>query len=228
MLSIVIPTLNEAQYLPALLQSIKEQNYPCQIIIADAGSTDQTVTIAKQNGCQVIKGGNPSFGRNQGASLAESDLILFLDADTILPPGFLQANATEFYQRKLAVAAGQGLPLSKHPVDWCAFTFANWFIVLLQAIRPFANGFCILIKKELHDKINGFDQSISFAEDSEYVDRAAKQGKFGVLGKKILVSPRRFVKEGRFKLIGKYIVLNLRRMLWGEIRQPIDYQYGKF
>ena len=91
MLSIIIPCLNEEEYLPLLLESVKKQKFlDYEIILADAGSKDKTLQIAKKYNCKIVPGGLPSKGRNQGAKKAKGDLLLFLDADVILPDGFFK------------------------------------------------------------------------------------------------------------------------------------------
>ena len=98
MLSIIIPTLNEEKYLPLLLKEIKKQNSAdYEIIVADAGSEDKTIEIAKNYGCKIIPGGLPARGRNEGAKIAQGDIFLFMDADNIfLPPEFLKNLLEEF------------------------------------------------------------------------------------------------------------------------------------
>jgi glycosyltransferase involved in cell wall biosynthesis len=228
MLCIIIPALNEEKFLPQLLASIEAQNLDCEIIIADADSTDHTRELALQSGCRVVRGGRQAKGRNEGAKVARGDLLLFLDADIILPNILLNPLLTEFKRRHLAIATCSATPLSRNPFDWLTFFVANTAIVLCQSFHPFAQGFFILIKKSIHEKIGGFDETITFGEDSEYVARAAKHGHFGVLPGKIMVSARRFAKEGRVRLLLKYLALNLRRIFRGEIREKIDYPYGRF
>ena len=93
MISIIIPTLNEEKYLPLLLASIKNQAFKeYEIILADAGSKDRTVEIAKQYGCRIIPGGSPSKGRNEGAKVAKGELLFFIDADAVLPPKFFEKS----------------------------------------------------------------------------------------------------------------------------------------
>lgn len=78
MLSIVIPTLNEEKHLSVLLESIKRQdvdNY--EIIVADAGSRDNTKKIARKFGCKITKGGKPAAGRNAGAKKAKGSTLCF-------------------------------------------------------------------------------------------------------------------------------------------------------
>jgi len=228
MLTIIIPTLNEEKYLPRAIESIKKQNYECEIVIADAGSTDQTIPITKRYPCKIIRGGRQGRGRDKGAEIASGDLLLFIDADVILPEGFLENCTCEILKRDLDIATCSAIPLSNRFSDRILYFIANTAIILFQKRMPFAQGFCIFIKKAIHDKIGGFDETITFGEDSEYVGRAAKYGKFGVLKPNIFVSVRRFEKEGRFRLTLKYIYLNLLRMIKGEIRTPVNYDYGDF
>ena len=78
MLSIIIPTLNEENFLSWLLESIKRQDFPeREIIVADAGSEDKTVAIAKNYKATVVPGGLPAKGRNEGAKIAKGELFLF-------------------------------------------------------------------------------------------------------------------------------------------------------
>ena len=96
MISIIIPALNEENYLPRLLGSLEKQNLKdYEIILADAGSKDRTIEIAKKYGCKVVPGGLPAKGRNEGAKAARGDLFLFLDSDLVLPEGFLDAFLQE-------------------------------------------------------------------------------------------------------------------------------------
>ena len=73
-LSIIIPTYNEEEYLPVLLDSIKSQSFDdYEIIVADANSTDKTREIAESYGCIVVAGGLPAVGRNNGAKIAKGE-----------------------------------------------------------------------------------------------------------------------------------------------------------
>src|SRR5512146_893802 len=88
-LTIVIPAKNEAKLLPRLLTSLSEQDYPqmrnTKVYVADAGSTDGTPEIARRFAgrldIEVIPGGLPATGRNNGARLAVTPYVLFIDAD---------------------------------------------------------------------------------------------------------------------------------------------------
>lgn len=231
MLSIIIPTLNEEELLPKLLRSIRRQGVgDYEIIVADAGSTDRTRKIAQRFDAKIVKGGMPAMGRNRGAEEAKGDLLLFLDADVILPEEFFKKAINEFNKRKLDVAS---IPLdpqtSRKIIKFFFERFYNYPVKKLERFLPYgAMGY--LIKKELHQKIKGFDEKIKIAEDHDYVRRAAKLGKFGVLkGVKISISLRRFYKDGWLKVILKYASAELHYHFLGPIKSDIfAYKFGHY
>ena len=84
MLTVVIPTLNEEDQLASLLNSIQGQGLDSyQVIVADAGSNDGTLKIAKDYNCQVVSGGSPAEGRNEGAKAADSSLTSFTSSSKL-------------------------------------------------------------------------------------------------------------------------------------------------
>lgn len=231
MLSIIIPTLNEEEFLPKLLRSIRKEKFSdYEIIVADADSADETRGIAQKFGAKVIEGGLPAVGRNQGVKVAKGDLLLFLDADVILPKKFLEKAIREFEKRNLDVASVQLDPqTSKKIIKFFFERFYNYPVKKLERFLPYgAMGY--LIKKGLHYKIKGFDEKIKICEDHDYVRRAAKLGKFGVLrGIKISISLRRFYKDGWLKVILKYISAELHYHFLGPIKSDIfNYKFGHY
>src|ERR1700678_2438455 len=180
MLSIIIPTYNEAKYLPLLLQSIKLQSFTdYEIIVADNKSTDSTVSIAKSYDAIITSGGLPGPGRNAGAKVAKGELFLFLDADVILTDtNFLADCYGEFKKRHIGVATCRIAPLSLLKKDIIGHEAYNIIMVLAEKISPYAPGFCIFAKASIHNRLQGFDEQILLAEDSDYVKRAKKIAKF--------------------------------------------------
>jgi len=206
-LSIIIPTYNEEEYLPVLLESIKEQSFnDYEIIVADANSTDKTREIAKEYGCIVVDGGLPAVGRNNGAKVAKGEYLLFLDSDLKLTEDYLRNVIYEFKMEKLGIAITQMVPLSNKIEDKLFHDFANYFMISVEHIKPHGAGcYGIIAKKELHDKNNGFDETLTFGEDTDYIERLASQEPFKVLrNAKIGVSTRRLEEEGIETLIRQY------------------------
>jgi len=99
----------------------------------------------------------------------------------------------------------------------------------LQWISPRAPGFCILIRRALHEAIGGFDETLLLAEDHDYVQRAARHGRFGVLTTvRIPVSIRRMEEEGLFPLMLKYLWAEAHVWAGRPIRRlPFTYAFGR-
>src|SRR3989344_7329602 len=230
-LSIVIPTFNEEMFLPKLLKSIKNQTFEdYEIIIADNNSKDNTTKIAREYKCRLVKGGLPSTGRNNGANVAKGDYILFLDADVILPMDFLEKSLKEFEDRYLEAATCEFIPLSDKKIDQFLHKFSNGIIRTLQYIKPFGAGFCILVTKRIHNRINGFNESLRLCEDHDYLERISKLGTFRILkNPKIYVSTRRFEKEGRRTLALKYAKATIYQLTNKKDKmKDIDYEFGNY
>ena len=205
--SIIIPTYNEEEYLPILLESIKNQDFTdYEIIVADANSEDKTRDIAQEYGCVVVDGGLPAVGRNNGAKVAKGDYLLFLDSDLKLTEDYLRDVIYEFRMERLGIAITQMEPLSSKVEDKIFHDFANQFMISVEKIKPHGAGcYGIIARKELHDKCGGFDESLTFGEDTDYIERLAKKEPFRVLRKaKIGVSTRRLEEDGITTLIQQY------------------------
>jgi len=221
MLSIIIPTLNEENHLPFLLESIKKQglnNY--EIIVADAGSEDKTIEIAKSFGCKVVPGGFPPKGKNKGAKAAQNSLILFLDADIFLSDGSLEKLLKEFKERNLDVASFTLASFHRfHNLSYRIFY--NFPSLITERFLPQAMN-AILIKNNLHQKVGGFNEKIKVGEELDYIRRGVKFGKFGVLkSAKIFSSPRRFENDGWFTTWFKYFLCQLHMIFFGPVKSDI-------
>lgn len=215
-LSIVIPTYNEGEYLPGLLESIAAQNWrDYEVIVSDAGSTDATQRIAREFGAVLVTGPKlgPGFGRNRGAEVAQGELLLFLDADVRLPgPDFLKKAVEEFEGRSLGIAGFYIRAWDGRPVHRLLYRLGNIFFWLTKRVDPHLPGWAILVRHSLHEAVHGFDETPAFREDHEYLSRVRRLGKFDFLKTgPILVSSRRFVQDGTVRTLWIYLVTELAR-----------------
>ena len=238
--SVCIPTLNEEKYLPLLLNCLLNQDYKnFEVIISDGGSTDKTIEVAKkyQNSLNLKVLNSPckgvSFQRNFAASLSKFDNLIFLDADTQIKKDFLLTlkNYLEKHP-EISALTSYNVPISNNLIDKLVYGFFNIFILnAFQKINPVAVGTFIYVKKEVFNKVKGFDNNFNYGEDANFVKRVAKSGyKFKVLRKPpIYFSVRRLNEEGRIKFFAKSIYLGIFYILRDKkfSNSKIKYEFGK-
>lgn len=234
MISIVIPTLNEENFLPLLLSSIKSQDFSdYEIIVSDGGSTDRTREIALANNCRFtidIEHHHPSWQRNHGASIATGEILIFFDADTILQEHFLQNVVSEFYKKKL-VGAGFYIKFNPNKASYNIYSFLyNFFCFLRQYFAPASIGAAIIARRETHNLIQGFDTEIYVAEDYDYCYRISRHGKFRMIkSTRLLYSSRRLEKEGGLVVGLKWGFMALYTLFNFRIKKKIiKYDFGKY
>jgi len=231
-ISVIIPTLNEEELLPTLLECLKEQTFrDFEIIVADAGSKDKTRKIAKKFGAIVVDGGMPGVGRNKGSKVAKGEFLFFFDADVLLPKDFLAKAYGEIEEKFVDLATCEFKPQSDLRLDKVLFQLSNLFVKINQKLNPRAAGFCIFISSRLFHRINGFDESVKLAEDHDLVERASKYRSLHFINSThLMVSIRRLEKEGRFSLIEKYMQVELHLLTKGSIRREdfVNYEFANF
>ncbi len=230
MLSIIIPALNEEKYIGGILKSLKLQTFhDYEIIVADAGSTDATRQIAESFGCRIVHGGSPARGRNEGAKEASGEIFLFLDADNFLPAqDFLEKVLRRFREKKAQVASFPIYP-ADNPIDKSIYSIYNAWVSITQKFLPHATN-SIMVAREVHFRIGGFDEEIKLAEDHDYARRAARCGRFiFISGSPIFTSSRRFERDGRIPTYLKYLLAGIYILLVGPIKSNIfNYHLGGF
>jgi glycosyltransferase involved in cell wall biosynthesis len=220
-ISVIVPTMNEEQFLPGLLDSLRRQRFPLhEIIVADGFSRDRTRQIAKSRGCTIVDGpGHPGIGRNRGAAAATGDVLLFLDSDTLLPPGFLRRLARAYENAGAVAATVTYRPEPVTLADQLIAVGANLAIIVMQGIQPLAAGHCIMVSRAVFNAIGGFNESLKAAEDHDMVRRAARHGPFRVFSIPLRVSTRRYMSRGRLRLVAQHVGVTLRIMRGEEITE---------
>jgi glycosyltransferase involved in cell wall biosynthesis len=232
MLSIVIPTLNEEKNIKSLLSSIQKGGFDdYEVIISDAGSIDKTIEIARENNCIITKGGLPARGKNNGAKVAKGDILFFLDADIkITPKNFLKLSVDYFTKNDLSVASFPVLP-QKNNIYINPFTLNLFYNIpqkLLKNLFPMG-AIGIMVKKDTFEKVKGFDESITLAEDHYFVQQAEKLGKFDIIEEvKICMPLRRFERDGYLKTGSKYLLCLIHMIFLGRPERKIKYDFGHY
>lgn len=234
-ISIVIPTKNEEKNIKKTINQFTKyrRRYNLEIIISDGGSNDNTVKIAKKYTDIVVTHHKKtrqtiSAGRNKGAKKATGDILIFVDAAVRVPdvPKLLD-NALEMYDKKDIAAATMDMyiyPWEENILDRILYFIGNIIVRLSILMKKcIIKGECQIMRKELFDKIRGYDQNLVVAEDSDLYRRISKYGKIVCLKDvKIYDSPRRFRKQGYLKTIWQYTTNNVLA-LFG--RKPISKEW---
>jgi len=219
-LSIVIPAHNEAENICALLDLIASENYPCEIIVSNSGSTDQTAQVVKEyiqahpdRDIKLVESQlGVSHARNDGANAAQNDHILFLDADVKFRPGFFIRIVNNFQTRNLDAAGFDIEPDSDLLIDQIMFETQNKLQGVLQHIPNYVicTGLAMMVKKKFHqEEIGGFETARHVHEDAVWGQEAARKGRFGIIKERVIFNINRLRRHGR---IG-FAILHTRNAL---------------
>ena len=155
-LTIVIPAYNEQSYLTACLDSIAEQTVlPAEVIVVDNNSTDQTLQIAKEYPFVKIlreKKQGVFYAARKGFNVAKSDLIGRIDADTILPPNWVETVLDLLKDNQVAAVTGPvnyyDMPLP-HTNYWFDHTMRALTYRFAYANSPFLYGSNLAVRRKV-------------------------------------------------------------------------------
>lgn len=199
-LSVIIPTLNEADKIEKLINYLKNEKVKVEIIISDADSSDQTRAIAAAQGAEVVNCQKASRGLqlNRGAQIASAPILLFLHADSCLEDSALSSLVEKMKQNPEKVGGCFSLKIeSEHPL----LKFISWSSNLrAKYLNLIFGDQGIFVKRELFEKLGGFPE-IELMEDWEFSKKLAEAGDLIFLNKKIYTSARRWQEYGVLKTI---------------------------
>ena len=216
MISVIVPAHNEEGYLRKTLQALKAQRYPRrEIVVVANGCSDATAEVAR-NHCDrliVISQKGISLSRNLGARMARGDILVFLDADTILQPDALKVIAGEF-TRKYAAGTLKARP---DPPRWF-YLFLYFFKNLMHQSRIHKGSVGVIICwKDHFEAVGGFDESLHVMENSALIDKVQKYGKYRFVSQTFATtSMRRYEKKGFHQTVALWVKLWCRS-LFGDL-----------
>jgi glycosyltransferase involved in cell wall biosynthesis len=180
LVTVVTPTFNAVRYLEACIHSVQAQAGPrveVEHILADGGSTDGTVELARSLGVTVLEAPDEGLydADNKGAAASSGELLGFLGADDLLLPGALDAvvRCYESERRPMIVGGvrwidGDGRSLGKlrPPPPW-------------MNARMLADlGWCYIhqmatyVSRDLYDELGRFEISLTVASDYDFFCKA--------------------------------------------------------
>ena len=218
--SIIIPVLNEEKLLPNLLHQLSDQKLrnenDYEIIISDGGSKDCTIKIAMEF-ADIVKvhssnlQQNIAEGRNVGAKYANGEIFIFFNGDILLRDPFKFFN---FINQKfinsdyIAMTCFVKIFPEEEKISDRIFhsIYNSYFWTLNYLGVGMGRGECQIIKREIFEKLEGFNQDLAAGEDFDLFKRIRKHGKILYTNKiNVYESPRRFRKFGYMNVTWSWI-----------------------
>jgi rSAM/selenodomain-associated transferase 2 len=216
MISIITPVLNEQESIRGFLVHVNGLEGEFELILIDGGSSDGTmeeIERERQDFSHHIMVLESEQGRglqmNRGAREAKGDIFLFLHVDSEIERDSLKVIENEIHKGDMI--GGGFIHSFHHPDRFMKLTsaFGNG---RARATKIFYGDFGIFIKKEIFEKMGGYDK-IPVLEDVEFCKRAKKYGDMGQIDRRIVTSPRRYENKGKYKLTALFTLAVLLNMI---------------
>lgn len=220
MISIIIPTLNEAKIIESTLRTLQATlTLPHEVIVSDGGSSDRTVELAARYANTVVLfsgAGRQTIGagRNDGAKAAVGDFLVFLDADCVIPESdWFFAQALAHFARDPGLvgltAYLRVFPADETLGDKLVSGIANLGLRVANNMfkRGAAQGEFQMIRREAFARAGGFRADLIAFEDADMFRRLSRSGRTMIDPKLcVLHSGRRGHQVGYPQLLATWLV----------------------
>lgn len=201
-IGIVVPIFNEAAILESALERLRQVAGPSPVVVVDGHSTDGSAHIARQFfPTEISPEASRGIQQNCGAQYLKTDVLLFLHADSQLPPGFDLQIRKALEDPRVVGGCFQLRFDAVRPMlqfySWCTRFPGRFFHFGDQ-------GF--FVRREVFQKMRGF-RPLPFLEDVDFLRRLRGLGRFAVLPVPVTTSARRFLHYGVVRLQLRNILL---------------------
>jgi len=205
-ISIIIPTLNEASTIEQFLKSLRERVGDVEIIVVDGGSSDGTLDLARDHCDQCLRS---ALGRalqmNTGAAAALGDIFWFLHADTEVPVDCVRKIYEVFRDPEVVGGFFRIRIPSRRLVYRLTDSLAHYAGLLLQMRFGDHGFFC---RRPDFEQIGGFPE-LPLMEDVEFFRNLRRRGRTAIISSRLISSPRRYKEIGPWRLTLTYGVIAL-------------------
>jgi len=190
-ISIIIPTLNEADRIAELIESTRALG-ECEIVVVDGGSSDDTLNLAQAADLCLTAPQGRAVQQNAGAAASHGEVLLFLHADCRLEPGCLEAVHNCLHDDRI-VGGCFRQSIDAPGLQYRLLEKGNALRVKMSKWAYGDQG--IFVRREVFRQIDGFPD-LRLMEDLFLMKRLKKLGRIALLDARIHVSPRRWQRSG--------------------------------
>ncbi|MDQ3013376.1 MAG: TIGR04283 family arsenosugar biosynthesis glycosyltransferase [Acidobacteriota bacterium] len=210
--SIIIPVLNEQSRIADALTAFRsharesqargqEVDQRLEVIVVDGGSSDRTAEIVRSFDFvrfTVAEQANRGWQMNQGARMANGEILVFLHADVKFPRRPIDAIRQALDDEHMVGGCFQIC----FPVDApMSLKLVAWGINLRTRLFRTATGDqAIFVRRRVFEEIGGYQMS-PLMEDIEFFQKVKQRGRISVLDEKVEISPRRWLKQGIWRTV---------------------------
>ncbi len=221
-LSIIIPTLNEAENIERLIKRLRpEKNHRlADLIVVDGGSHDGTVTKAEKAGATVLQ--TPpgrAIQMNHGVEASKGELLYFVHGDTLPPDGYME---------KIIQAVEEGYPVG-------CFRFRldseRWLLKLNSYFTRFDQNWCrggdqsLFITREAFRTLGGYRNDYKIMEDYDLIFRARDKYRFKIIPDDVIVSARKYETNSYLRVqFANFVVFNMYRLGYSQEKMVRTYK----
>lgn len=201
--SIIIPTLNEAASIRPTLEAVKSFGGAAEIIVVDGGSTDETVSIVESYKIRVLKSARGRGTQmHAGAKEARGETLWFLHADTIAPPAAIE-EITSVLEDSNVIGGNFTICFDG---ERRAARFLTWLYPQLKRIGLCYGDSAFFVRRDVYEQIGGFEPFPLF-EDLDFYRRMCRAGRTVNLSAKVTTSSRRFEKRSFVLTFARWSIL---------------------
>ncbi|GJM32794.1 MAG: glycosyl hydrolase [Saprospiraceae bacterium] len=230
--SIIIPTLNEAENIERLIDRLEYYGgeHLQEIIVVDGGSEDETCYLAKGRGARVLK--SPRKGRaaqmNYGVQHSSGDVLYFVHGDTLPPKSYMSDIEGALREEFIS-----GIFRFRFESDRWVLKVNSWFTRFDQ-LWCRGGDQSIFVTREVFEDLGGYRDDYVIMEDYDFIIRTRKNYPFKIIQKDTVVSARKYETNGYFRVqTANLIVFNMYRLGFSQERlvntyyRLLNYRYGR-
>ena len=229
LISFIVPAYNEEVMIGATVRMLRASasalGGPYEVLVVDDESTDATADVARANGASVlpVKLRQISAVRNAGARTARGELLVFVDADTLVPQNVLRAMLDAVSRG--AVGGGARVRFDAHGVGAWTRRLSEAGCWLLYRFG-FAGGCFLFARRSAFEAAGGFDERYFASEEIHLKLALGKLGRFAMVAAPVITSGRKLRIFTAGQILRQVLRLALRGLPAVRRRDGLEFWYN--